>query len=299
MTQCSGSFNKSAFEKGLLLPTAVDFDGAIESLVRLQKTYDIPVGDLATGLIDGMQALRRLEIMDWYRIGRRLAEVDQAMAVDWFEAVLSAGAIVQGLYVATLLEEKDLICIYKRGVLPYVVYKEELHSFSPRISIYHDVVSDRTAQELINISLERLSAAQVGSPTNPQVTNIRVSKVAWLEDDRNAKITRQISDMTGLATDFIPYRTNAEYLQHRSALEQLPPFMQNAGDRLATFMIYNGAAFWYNFDLAGERGDPRTLHGACPVLFGQKWVANKWIRQYGQIFRKPCALTKDADYPIF
>ena len=56
-------------------------------------------------------------------------------------------------------------------------------------------------------------------------------------------------------------------------------------------------------------GDPDklTLHGACPVLYGTKWgefwltivrinvcflVANKWIREGAQLFRRPCPLTK-------
>jgi hypothetical protein len=29
---------------------------------------------------------------------------------------------------------------------------------------------------------------------------------------------------------------------------------------------------------------------ACPVLIGNKWVANKWIHERGQEFRRPCSL---------
>jgi prolyl 4-hydroxylase len=28
----------------------------------------------------------------------------------------------------------------------------------------------------------------------------------------------------------------------------------------------------------------------CPVLIGNKWIANKWIHEYGQEFRRPCSL---------
>ena len=48
------------------------------------------------------------------------------------------------------------------------------------------------------------------------------------------------------------------------------------------------AAFWYNLHKSGE-GDPLTIHAACPVLMGSKWVSNIWIRERGQEFRKPCA----------
>ena len=37
----------------------------------------------------------------------------------------------------------------------------------------------------------------------------------------------------------------------------------------------------------------RTRHAACPVLSGQKWVANKWIHERGQEFKeRPCGLSR-------
>jgi len=47
------------------------------------------------------------------------------------------------------------------------------------------------------------------------------------------------------------------------------------------------AVFWYNIKSSGMRHEG-TLHTGCPVLMGSKWVANKWIINYGQEFRKPC-----------
>lgn len=47
------------------------------------------------------------------------------------------------------------------------------------------------------------------------------------------------------------------------------------------------AAFWYNLKVSGD-DDYYTRHAACPVLLGSKWVANKWIYEFGQTFRRPC-----------
>lgn len=46
-------------------------------------------------------------------------------------------------------------------------------------------------------------------------------------------------------------------------------------------------AFWYNLKASGQ-GDYFTKHAGCPVLLGSKWVANRWIREHGQEFRRPC-----------
>jgi prolyl 4-hydroxylase len=53
------------------------------------------------------------------------------------------------------------------------------------------------------------------------------------------------------------------------------------------------AAFWYNLKLNGE-GIEDTVHGACPVLMGEKWVANHWIREIGQAFRRKCSTNPDG-----
>ncbi|XP_051721063.1 prolyl 4-hydroxylase subunit alpha-1-like isoform X4 [Ctenopharyngodon idella] len=87
----------------------------------------------------------------------------------------------------------------------------------------------------------------------------------------------------------------------------------NENERIATFLIYmsdveiggttvfpkvgvalqpekGSAVFWYNLHKSGTV-DLKTEHAGCPVLMGNKWVANKWIHEYGQVFRRPCSLS--------
>ena len=44
---------------------------------------------------------------------------------------------------------------------------------------------------------------------------------------------------------------------------------------------------WWNMDKVGGY-DVLTRHGGCPVMIGNKWITNKWIRAHSQMFHKPC-----------
>uniref|UniRef100_A0A147BV12 procollagen-proline 4-dioxygenase n=1 Tax=Ixodes ricinus TaxID=34613 RepID=A0A147BV12_IXORI len=101
------------------------------------------------------------------------------------------------------------------------------------------------------------------------------------------------------------YNSSADYyLQH------------GRGDRIATLMIYmtdveaggatvfpslgirltpkkGDAAFWWNLKASGE-GDRLTMHAGCPVLYGSKWIANKWFWSYSNVFWLPCSRDRNA-----
>ena len=56
------------------------------------------------------------------------------------------------------------------------------------------------------------------------------------------------------------------------------------------------AAYWFNHDAVGEL-DSRIFHLGCPVGYGNKWIANKWIKWTGQMWNYPCA-TKTKHFSI-
>lgn len=143
------------------------------------------------------------------------------------------------------------------------------------------------------------------------------------------KITSRVKMITGLETEYKERFSNSEqyqvlnygvggmYRPHLDALYEAAskssgPDTTESGDRIATVMFYlsdvmyggatvfpkvnarvsvkkGSAAFWYNTYLDGEV-DTRMWHAGCPVLVGSKWVSNKWIRENGQLFKKPCGL---------
>ncbi|ODN01138.1 Prolyl 4-hydroxylase subunit alpha-2, partial [Orchesella cincta] len=160
------------------------------------------------------------------------------------------------------------------------------------------------------------------------VSHKRVSQNAWIKDWEHPlmhKVTRRVYLVTGLkaiqpkeAEDYqiANYGLGGLYVPHTDHLMNNPdksiysPWERFVGDRIATLMIYlsdvdgggatvftragvtlwpekGAAAFWWNLDKSGI-GDDNTRHGACPVLHGNKWVSNKWIRFNEQFNTAPC-----------
>lgn len=58
---------------------------------------------------------------------------------------------------------------------------------------------------------------------------------------------------------------------------------------VAVFPEKGSAVMWYNTKNDGVP-DHLTLHAACPVLLGQKWIGNKWIGYKPQWRTQPCGL---------
>ena len=90
------------------------------------------------------------------------------------------------------------------------------------------------------------------------------------------------------------------------------------GTRFVTFMIYltsveagghtifpqpgisvkpvlGSALFWYNVG-AQDNYDSRIFHLGCPVLYGNKWIANKWVKLLSQFQNYPCFVNKKKKY---
>ena len=49
--------------------------------------------------------------------------------------------------------------------------------------------------------------------------------------------------------------------------------------------------FWHNLNPDGRSCD-KTAHAACPVIIGNKYIGNIWIREYGQEFTRPCNINE-------
>ncbi|KAM7295154.1 prolyl 4-hydroxylase subunit alpha-2 [Ixodes scapularis] len=158
----------------------------------------------------------------------------------------------------------------------------------------------------------------------------RTSSNTWLNDDDApvaARVNQYLQSLLGLGTlyskdeaekyQLANYGIGGHYVPHHDYLaETLTSRHRLFGDRVATLMIYmsdveeggatvfpslgvrvspkkGDAVFWWNIKSNWE-GDLLTWHAGCPVLYGSKWIANKWFGSYSNVFRMPCSTNQNA-----
>ena len=57
------------------------------------------------------------------------------------------------------------------------------------------------------------------------------------------------------------------------------------------------ALFWHTVTSSGYQ-DQRMKHLGCPVVYGDKWIVNKWIKWHHHMFSHPCNVEKGKFYSI-
>ena len=96
--------------------------------------------------------------------------------------------------------------------------------------------------------------------------------------------------------------------------------IRKGGERVATFMMFlsspgqggstifpqlglsikpeaGSALMWANIRSNGLF-DTRVFHMGCPVLRGNKWIANKWVLWSNQMSRYPCNKERGRHYSL-
>ena len=57
------------------------------------------------------------------------------------------------------------------------------------------------------------------------------------------------------------------------------------------------ALFWHTVTSSGYQ-DQRMKHLGCPVVYGDKWIVNKWIKWHHHMFTYPCHVERGRFYSI-
>ncbi|KAK8386689.1 hypothetical protein O3P69_017860 [Scylla paramamosain] len=171
-----------------------------------------------------------------------------------------------------------------------------------------------------NVTEQRVShTAWLQNSSHAVLTRLahRIADVTQLEAHEEQLSTRSAEEL-----QVLNYGIGGLYNAHNDVLykshpedewSRVPVYLseREAGDRIATWMFYlsdviaggrtafpeaniavtpekGAAVLWYNLKKNG-RFNSKALHGGCPVLLGQKWVANRWIRENANFRRRPCS----------
>jgi len=202
----------------------------------------------------------------------------------------------------------------------------------PRLLIIHDIIRESEIEEVLSLASGRLRRATARNARTGQFepADYRISKSTWLGPSTSKTVRSifdRVGDITNLDMQFSEdlqvnnygiggmYDPHYDFSRdHESAFKTA--YGDDRGNRIATVLFYftdveaggatvfptvgasvkptrGSAAFWYNLLPSGE-GDLSTRHAGCPVLVGSKWVANFWIHEAGQEFRRRCRLRKNA-----
>ncbi|CAD5227325.1 unnamed protein product [Bursaphelenchus xylophilus] len=221
-------------------------------------------------------------------------------------------------------QNSTAICYYQRR--SYIShFKVQMIYLDPLIRVYHDVLGDAAATKLRTLSKGNLKRGLVFN-SNTGVVSATPTRTSLTADLRNItdieleRIDRMVEEMTGLdpkageALKVNNYGIGGLYKPHYDHILNATAAPPATGRRIATALFYlntphkggatvftklnihvapakGSAIFWYNLHEDGS-GDDRTQHAGCAVLSGEKWIANKWIFERGQEFRRRCTIRK-------
>jgi prolyl 4-hydroxylase len=190
-------------------------------------------------------------------------------------------------------------------------------SESPEIYIFEHFLSDQECDYIIRLAHPYLARSTVVDPKSPAnlLDKRRTSQGMWIQGDLIdpvvKNIQRKIAQVTQIPEEncediqVLHYDLGGEYQPHVDYFDPLTPgglsHYNRGGQRVATFMIYladteeggetifpkaglkvvpekGKAVLFYNVDANGKE-DPMSFHGGAPVLKGEKWILNRWMRQ--------------------
>lgn len=235
--------------------------------------------------------------------------------------ITSYRELCQGKTLRNASEISNLKCRYisnGSSFLKIAPFKMEEMNLQPRIVVFHDVLSDAEIKTLKDLAKPRLKRATVATYEKGVYifSNKRISQSAWLTDDEHptvGTVIKRVEDMSGLSVEtaedlhIVNYGLGGQYDPH---FDFSHGGELSVGNRIATVMFWmsdvsfggltafprlgvalkakkGSAAFWYNLHTSGDK-DSATLHAGCPVLIGEKWIANLWLHEQAQEFRRKC-----------
>lgn len=204
-------------------------------------------------------------------------------------------------------------------VCGYYFYNKDVFEYSsidePYIEpiIYDNFITQNDAEYIIKQSENSFRDSEiVGDKIN---TNIRKSQTHWINKNTDPiakKIIEKVCEITKMpfenAEDLqvVKYKPNGFYNQHHDAccdnVKECHEFVKRGGQRIVTMVIYlndgfeggstkfptlgkeykpskTGGILFFPTEKNGKKCHPKSLHAGTPVIKGEKYIANVWIRE--------------------
>ncbi|CAN4114258.1 unnamed protein product [Withania somnifera] len=197
--------------------------------------------------------------------------------------------------------------------------KPEIISWKPRIVLFHNFLSAEECDYLRSIANPRLHVSTVvDAKTGKGIkSDVRTSSGMFLSPDerkypliqaieKRISVYSQIPVENGELIQVLRYEKNQFYRAHHDYFSDSFN-VKRGGQRIATMLMYlsnnvegekhtflccggkmikglcvkpakGDAVLFWSMGLDGQ-SDPKSLHGGCEVLSGEKWSATKWMRQ--------------------
>lgn len=191
----------------------------------------------------------------------------------------------------------------------------------PCVVTYLNVLSAEECDRLIALSKPKLKTSttidnKTGEAKAHEHRSSRGTFFALRENDFIRELDERLAGIMNLPVEnseglqILNYQVGGEYRPH---FDYFPPehpgsslHIEKGGQRVATLILYlndveeggetilpevnlkiapiKGSALYFSYFHQGKV-DPMTLHGGCPVMAGEKWIATKWIRE--NAYHKP------------
>ena len=116
---------------------------------------------------------------------------------------------------------------------------------------------------------------------------------------------------------YISPHTDSNSWQDKTSME----YIHKLGPRILTFMLYlsgdhleggmtvfpqvkvsvkpkmGSVLYWFTIH-PNLSYDSRYVHLGCPVVYGNKWILNKWLKLNAQFDKYPCSLKETSNFHI-
>lgn len=187
----------------------------------------------------------------------------------------------------------------------------------PQLALFDNFLSADECDRIVELSKDRLQPSTIIDPTTGLFaqTQNRTSESVMFEPSENPlidRVDRRTSALmncpleNGEGLQVVHYRTGGQYLPHFDYFAPDGPgsvgHLSNGGQRIATLVVYlndveagggtsfpeagislyprKGQAIYFRYCNNLGQLDPATIHAGLPVLAGEKWIINKWVRRY-------------------